>query len=366
MSGNSNWGEEIKVRAGFIGCGRHSFGWVYPALRFAPIELVATCDLVVERAARYARQFGAERFYSSHQEMLERESLEAVFIVTGFDEEKRPTYPRLAAECMRAGCHVWMEKPPAASSAEIEGLIRVEQETGKFAMVGFKKCFYPAIEKVKEIITREEFGKAQHIYVRYPRAIPREDEKSSLKEPELFWFLDHICHPVSILVYLMGPAKTLMYRRAPNGSGFALLEYASGAVGCLDFAAGQSGTSFLERLEVIGEGANVVVDNGVRLTYYRRGGRGGEDYATGPSYIGADDGAPLYWEPQFSVASMDAKGLALEGFIGEVNYFAECVIRGQRPQKAGMKDALAIMRIYEAFLQPEGSVVNLQPDFPDK
>ena len=350
---------EPRARVGFIGCGGHSFRWIYPALQFAPVELIATCDRDADRAARYARQFGAERSYADHRAMLGQEELDGVLIVTGYDAEGRPTYPPLAENCMRAGCHVWMEKPPAATSAEIERLIATSRETGQHGMVGLKKVFFPAVSKVKEIIQREDFGRPTTIYARYPQLIPSEAEKGSLKEGALRGFLDHIMHPASVLVHLLGPPQTLTYQRSVSGAGFALLRWASGATGCLHFAHGQSGTSPLERLEVVGEGANVVVDNGVKLTFYRRGGRGPGGYAGATSFIGPDEGAPIHWEPQFSLASMEAKTLALEGFIQEVSEFARCCVTGEPPEKAGLEDALWAMRIYEAFLRPEGEVVEL-------
>jgi predicted dehydrogenase len=347
------------IRVGFIGCGGHAFRWIYPALQFAPVELIAVCDRQAERAVQYAKRFGAERSYADHREMLEREDLDAVLIVTGYDAEGRPTYPPLAMDCMRAGRHVWVEKPPASSSAEIEAMIAVSRETGKFGMVGFKKCFYPAIEKAKEIVERPEFGRPMSIITRYPQYVPADDEKGSLKGTPLFGFLDHLVHPASILLYLMGPAESLTYRRAANGSGFALLRFANGAVGTLHFAHGQSGTSPLERLEVIGEGANVMVENGVKLTYHRPGGRGTGGYAAASSFIGPDDAAPIIWEPQFSLASMDAKTLNIEGFSREITYFADCVRANTPPERAGLDFALQVMRLYEAFLQPEGTEVSL-------
>ena len=71
-----------RIRAGFIGCGSHAFRNVYPALQFAPVELVATCDLNAEKAAAFARQFGALRSYGDYRDMLQKEELDAVFIVT--------------------------------------------------------------------------------------------------------------------------------------------------------------------------------------------------------------------------------------------------------------------------------------------
>jgi len=358
MSGNG------RARVGFIGCGGHGWRWIYPALQFAPIELVATCDQDAERAAAYAKQFGAERSYCDHREMLEAEELDAALIVTGYDETGRPSYPPLAMDCMRAGLHVWMEKPPAASAVEIEQMLAVSRETGKFAMVGFKKCFYPAIEKVKEIIGRQEFGPPMSITARYPQAIPTEEQKGALKDGTAHGFLDHLVHPGSILVYLMGPAESLTYQRAANGSGFALLRYPSGAVGLLHCAHGQSGTSPLERLEVIGSGANVVIENGVKLTYHRPGGRGPGGYAAATSFIGPDDAAPITWEPQFSLASMDSKTLNIEGFSRELTYFAECVMSDAPPEKANLEFALHVMRLHDAFMQPEGTLVQIDTSLP--
>ena len=72
-----------KARVGFIGCGGHSFRNVYPCLKFAPVDLIATCDLDEERASTFAREFGALRHYTDHTEMLAKEDLESGFIVTG-------------------------------------------------------------------------------------------------------------------------------------------------------------------------------------------------------------------------------------------------------------------------------------------
>ena len=34
-----------RIRAGFIGCGSHSFRNIYPTFQFAPVDLRAVCDL---------------------------------------------------------------------------------------------------------------------------------------------------------------------------------------------------------------------------------------------------------------------------------------------------------------------------------
>jgi len=354
-------GGEKSIRVGFIGCGTHAFRNIYPTFQFLPIDLVCVCDHHADRAEAFAKLFGSERVYVDHAEMLAKETdLDAVFIVTSYDMNSKPQFPKLAIDVMRAGLHAWIEKPPAASVAEIDEMIDVEKETGKFTMVGFKKCFFPAIEKVKEIISTEDFGTPAQVFVRYPQYIPSADEKPTLRgNRKLVGFLDHLVHPASILQYLMGPVKTLHFIRSDKGGGFANLVFRSGAVGTIHFAFGQSGTSPLERLEVVGEGANVVVDNGVKLTYYRPGSRGPGGYGRNPSFIGPDDTAPIVWVPEWSLGQLYNKGLFLLGYYGEVAAFAECVRENRRGDKCNLDDAREIMKLYEAFMGPEGTAIEL-------
>lgn len=349
-------GTDERIRAGFIGCGSHSFRNIYPTFQFAGVNLVGTCDLNAEKAAAYAAQFGAERSYWDYREMLEKERLDAVFIVTNYDADGTPRFMRLAQECMKAGAHVWVEKPPSASVREVEETIAVSRETGKFTLVGFKKCFFPSIEKAKEITERDEFGPINTIYVRYPQRIPSEEEKPDCSNRAVQGFLDHLVHPMSILNYIGGKTKSVYFERSAGGGGYGIFTMVSGASAVIHFASGMSGTSPLERLEVVGDGANLVVDNGVKLTYYRKGGRGPGGYGGSPDYIGPDEGAPIYWEPEFSLGQLYNKGLFMLGYYGEVKYFVDCVRANATPAKSGLEDALEITKVFEAFMKPAGQV----------
>jgi len=84
-----------------------------------PISLVATCDLRQTQAEAYKEKFGAKAAYTDYRTMIQREKLDAVVICVGFDQKGRPLYPQLAIECMRLGVHVFIEKPPAATAAEV-------------------------------------------------------------------------------------------------------------------------------------------------------------------------------------------------------------------------------------------------------
>jgi len=346
---------ERRIRVGFIGCGEHSFRNIYPAFQYAPVDLVAVCDLNRERAEIYKSMFGAKRSYGNHLEMLESEDLDAVFVVTNYENSK-PRYPGLSIDIMNAGCHAWIEKPPASSVQEVQEMMEVSQRTGKFVLVGFKKVFFTAIVKAKEIIESQEFGEPASIYVRYPQGLPETRDDPG----KMLGFLDHIGHPGSILHYLMGRIQHIYFEREPfNGGTIATIKFLSGAIGSLHLAAGHSGTSPLERVEVIGRGCNVVVDNGVKLTYYRRGGRGPGGYGRSPNYIGRDEAAPIYWEPEFSLGQLYNKALFMLGYAPEVIYFAECVLNNTPPEKSNLETALEVTRLYEAYKKSSGHKIEI-------
>ncbi len=349
--------ENKSIRAGFIGCGGHAFRNVYPTFQFAPVDLIATCDLAEDRAQEFARQFGAHRSYTDHREMLEKEDLDGVFIVTGYGADNRPLYPKLAMDCMRAGCHAWIEKPPAASSAEIEEMMDVEKETGKFTLVGLKKSFFPAIERMKSITEREEFGGITSIYLKYPQYLPDETQKDLSTSLRMRGFLDHIVHPGSIIEYVMGKIGNIYYERSQNGGGVMTMKFLSGATGVLHFTAGRSSTGPLERIEVVGQGANVVVDNGVELTYYRPGERGKGGYGRATNFMGEDDSAPITWRPEWSLGQLYNKQIFLLGYAFEVIEFANCILEERKPDRVNLTAALELMKLYEAFQNPPGEVI---------
>jgi predicted dehydrogenase len=352
-----NFEYERKLKVCFIGAGGHSFRNVYPTFQYAPVDLTAICDVNGERAAAFARQFGAQRYYTDHREMLEREKPDAVFIVTSYHPDGRVQATDLAIDVLNAGAHVWMEKPTAASTAEVIRLMDVSQSTGRYVMTGLKKIFFPAIEKAKEIISSPEFGQPSSLYIRYPQHMPPFEERSDLTK--ITSLLDHIFHPGAIINYLMGPIAKLSYEREPfNGGTVTSMKFMSGAIGTMHMTAGSSSTSPLERLEIIGRGANVVVDNGVKVSYYRKSKP--RSYGRSASFIVDNETAPLHWEPEFSLGQLYNKNLFYLGYVPEVLHFCNSVLAGRPPEKGTLAESLEILKLFEAYLStPEGETAIL-------
>ncbi len=352
-----------KLKTCFIGAGGHAFRNVYPTFQYAPIDLVAVCDLEEGRAAAYARQFGAHRHYTDHAEMLAQERPEAVFIVTAYTSDGRVQATRLALDALHAGAHVWMEKPTAASVAEIDQLMAARDTQGRYVMTGLKKIFTPTMEKVKQIVSAPDFGRASSLTLRYPQSMAPFAERTDVMEPSrraaFIGLLDHIYHPAAILYYLMGKIAHLSYEWEPfNGGSVTCMRFLSGAIGTLHLAAGASGSSPLERLEVVGEGANVVLENGVKLTYYRPAQR--PAYGRAPSFLVDDEVAPLTWEPEFSLGQLYNKNIFSLGYVPEILHFCQSILGERPPQKGTLEESREIMKLFEAYCAtPAGTRVVL-------
>ncbi len=352
-----------RIRAGFIGCGSHSFRNIYPTFQFAPVELAAVCDLSLEKAQAFAAQFGAHAAYSDYHEMLRRENLDAVFVVTSYTENGRPRYPDIAVDCLNAGVHVWIEKPPAASVEEIEKMQRAAEQNHRQVGVGFKKMFFEANRKAKELAYSEDFGTISMASLQYPQGIPTTEEfaryREGQREPSVTWFLDHLCHPVSLMLYLFSMPETLYYARSGNGAGSAVFTYQNGLVVNLQLTCGAASNCGMERTMILSDrGRHITVENNIRVSYHRD--VQGLQYGCEPYYYqGGDSGASTVWEPEFSLGQLYNKGLFLLGYYGEVNEFAQAILENRPLSNGTLEQAWQATRIFECFAEGPNRVISL-------
>jgi myo-inositol 2-dehydrogenase / D-chiro-inositol 1-dehydrogenase len=134
------------LRAGIIG-----LGWIarvhVPALdAAADIELVAACDTDSERAEAIARPRGA-RAYTSWEEMLNREDLDALWVCT---PPLRHRDPALAA--LASGIHVYLEKPIARTLDDAEAIVSAARSADAVCAVGYQWHASELIEKAREAL----------------------------------------------------------------------------------------------------------------------------------------------------------------------------------------------------------------------
>ena len=74
-----------KVRVGIIGCGGIANNKHMPSLKkLKQVEMVAFCDIVIERAEKAAKEFGIEgaAVYTDYKELIARDDIDVVHVLT--------------------------------------------------------------------------------------------------------------------------------------------------------------------------------------------------------------------------------------------------------------------------------------------
>lgn len=150
----------MALRFGLIGCGSQG-GYLCEALRVAGGgELVACADVREEAAARAAEQFGFGETYADYREMLAQAELDAVVVATTHDH-LQPA----ALTAVRAGRHVFVEKPMALTVAEGRELVDAARAADVRLMVGYALRYKADRRKLKQLVTDGAVGEVRHVTV---------------------------------------------------------------------------------------------------------------------------------------------------------------------------------------------------------
>ncbi len=129
------------------------------------VELFALCTRRAERLAELAKRFGVEHTYTDYRALLAKPEVDAVSVVTMWDQHAEPT---LAA--LRAGKHVFLEKPMASTPEDCDAIVAAAREARGFFMVGHICRFNPRYAAAKDAIAEGRIGKIISMYAR--RNIP--------------------------------------------------------------------------------------------------------------------------------------------------------------------------------------------------
>jgi len=343
-----NFEYEKKLRVGFIGAGEHAVRNILPSFQYAPLELVALTDEDTERGLAVARMFGARHFYQTYEAMLAKEQMDGVLIVLPPDDKGKSRYVDLGAATLAAGFHTWIDTPPCWEANEILRWTKPAMDTHKYLVTGYRKMFAPAYVRAEYIKKTPEFGKVCSYSMRYPVSLVPESKRS---DPKAVAPLFEVVHPLSVIFRIFGEPEYYTFARTRvEGPGDVVmsLTHRGGVVGTLHLTGNQAATSPVERLEMVGTGANVIVENGVKLTYYRAGGTRGEgEEGRIASFIGPDEAAPIIWEPDYALGQLYNKQLFLQGYVGCLQYFAEMNMQKTPPRYGNLVDTANIMGIVD-------------------
>lgn len=147
----------MKHKAGIVGCGGIAHQKHFPALTNASdrIEIVALCDLIVERAEEAAKEFGAPgaRVYQDYRDLMADEEVEIVYVLT-----PNVSHCEISVAAFEAGKHVLCEKPMAASLEDARTMMDAWKKSGKMFTIGYQNRFRADSQTLKRLCEDGELG----------------------------------------------------------------------------------------------------------------------------------------------------------------------------------------------------------------
>jgi predicted dehydrogenase len=339
----------MQVRVAVIGAGYWGPNLIRNFTASPRTRVVAVCDRDPARLQRVQALNPAAATTTDLEAVLGRTDIDAIAIATPVH-----THAGLGLAALRAGKHVLVEKPLAASVAQAEELVEEARQRGLVLMVDHTFLYSPAVRKLKGLIDADELGEIYYVdSVRINLGLFQHDVN-------VLW--DLAPHDLSIVDHLLGraPASVTAFgachadiHKQTEDIAYMSLDYDGGLLASFH-------VNWLSPVKIrqfiVGGSKKSVVYNDLepteKIKVYDRG------IITHNTDVEARHGIMVsyrvgdVWSPHIE---------QVEPLQTMVSHFAECVTRRERPISDGAF-GLRIVRILEAAqssIKGRGQRVNL-------
>jgi predicted dehydrogenase/threonine dehydrogenase-like Zn-dependent dehydrogenase len=256
-----------KAEIGFIGSGNYATAVLIPAFKAAGVRLVSIASNAGVSGLHAGRKFGFECTTTDVSAVLEDPGINAVVVATRHD-----SHADLVCRTLRAGKHVFVEKPLALLPDEVAAIEAarsraIEAGFTPIVMVGFNRRFAPLVQKIKSLLDGSS-GPMSFVMTVNAGAIPP-DHWTQDREVGGGRIVGEACHFIDLLRFLSGAPivshHTALLKAGTGDTATITLSFADGSVGAIHYFANGSKAFPKERLEVFSGGRILQLDNFRRL-----------------------------------------------------------------------------------------------------
>ena len=259
-------GETIMVNVGIIGAGRIGQVHMNSILTRVPnAKIKAVADpFLSEEADKKAKAAGAEYTTKDYKDILADKDIDAVIICSSTD-----THSPISIEAIKAGKHVFCEKPIDHDVDKIKEVIKTLEGTGLKYQVGFNRRFDHNFEAAQRAVVNGKIG-APHIIKITSRA--PEPPSAEYVKVSGGMFLDMTIHDFDMVRFLAGCDAEEVYVQAANlvdpeigkagdvDTAIITLKMENGALAVIDNSR-QAVYGYDQRAEVFGSKGMVAIKN---------------------------------------------------------------------------------------------------------
>jgi len=320
------------VNVALIGTGNWGRNVVRNFAQLRTARLKYCCDLDESRLAPLRAQYPATEFTTDLDKVFADPEVQAVGVTAS-----AAAHHLLGMRALRAGKHVYIEKPLALSTAQARELVAEAEKRQLRLMVGHLLLYHPAVAMLKKVADSGELGEIYYIYAqRVNLGVVRRDENA-------LWSLAP--HDISVALYLFGDEALSASARGscyiqPGAKVedvvFANVEFPGGRM--LNLHVSWLDPHKIRRITVVGSKKMAVFDDAEgteKLRVYDKG-------VQKPSYESYGDLLTLrYGDIHIPHVPMT------EPLKIECEHFVECVEKNKQPLTDG-RSGLAVVQILEA------------------
>ncbi|MEQ8903310.1 MAG: bi-domain-containing oxidoreductase [Roseovarius sp.] len=256
-----------KPIVGFIGAGNYASRMLIPAFKAARAQLHTIASAGGTNAVLHGRTGRFAKATSDTDALIADPAINTIAIVT-----RHNSHARLTAQALRAGKHVFVEKPLALTHDELEDVRAAHATSDRQLMVGFNRRFAPQVQVMKKLLTAVTAPKS-FVMVMNAGAIPADHWT---QDPAVGGgrIIGEACHYIDLMRFLADAPITSVQARRMGGTdaeavsedkAAIMLGFADGSFGTIHYLA-NGGASFpKERVEVFAAGRTLQLDNFLKL-----------------------------------------------------------------------------------------------------
>ncbi len=262
-----------------IGAGNFTQLMLVPTLaRLSKVALRGVCSARGLNATQLASRFHFDYASSDVDDVFSDPQTHAVLITTRHD-----LHADLVVRALRAGKHVFVEKPLCIRESELETIAATVAELGAqcpVLMVGFNRRFAAATHTLKD-----HFGDAAPLSVAFRFATGEIPLNSWVQDEDVGGgrIVGEACHAIDMCVALTGSAPTKVFAASARPSGeaqrqetgddkvFITMQHENGSLSQVCYQAGADKGGPRERIEVFGGGRTGICENWSEVELWQRG-----------------------------------------------------------------------------------------------
>ncbi len=244
---------------GVIGSGNFTKMTMLPALKGSGANYKYIASKGGVSGTAMAQKHGFSHSTTNVDDVLKDGEVDLVLITT-----RHNLHANMTVKCLEAGKHVFVEKPLALNTEELENVIAAQQQSGKTVMVGFNRRFSPHAEKMKSLLGNSQMNVIATM--------------NAGNIPANVWVHDMLvgggriigeaCHFIDLITYLTGSKVKAVCMNAMGvnpeentDNATILLKYENGSTGVINYFSNGSKAYSKERVEVYSQERTLIMDN---------------------------------------------------------------------------------------------------------